>query len=88
MASDLTVQERRKIFIETGSPLDTTDFSKIKVRPGAHNSAPQSIDVSAFSFSKRTERSSPEKFIKKHTGSGGMLVSLQIAIIIYILTCC
>ena len=75
MASDLTVQERRKVFVETGSPLDATDFSKIRVRPGANVSPAMPIDVSAFSFSKRTEKPSPEKYVKKHTGFGGTMVS-------------
>lgn len=74
MTSDLTVQERRKIFLETGSPLDTTDFSKIKVRAGAHLPQSKPIDVSAFSYSRQTERQSPDKFVKKFTGTGGMLV--------------
>lgn len=75
MTSDLTVQERRKIFVETGSPLDATDFSKIRSRPGVHSTSTQPIDVSAFSFSKRTEKPSPEKYVKKHTGFGGTIVS-------------
>ena len=76
MTSDLTVQERRKIFVETGSPLDATDFSKIRSRPGVHSSSTKPIDVSAFSFSKQTEKPSPEKYVKKHTGFGGTIVSL------------
>jgi hypothetical protein len=79
MSSDLTVQEPRKIFKETGSPLDTTDFSRITVRAGAHDTRVKPVDISAFSFSKRTSRQSPEKFVKKHTGFGGMLVSILVA---------
>ena len=35
---------------------------------------PKDIDVSAFSFSKKTERISPTSFIKKGTGTGGTIV--------------
>jgi hypothetical protein len=78
MTSDLTVQERRKIFLETGSPLDATNTSRIKTRPGVHPREIKAVDVSAFSFSKHTEKVSPEKFVKKHTGTGGTIVCKQI----------
>ena len=32
------------------------------------------LDVSAFSYSKKTEKSSPKAFVRKGTGTGGTLV--------------
>lgn len=38
---------------ETGSPFDTTEFDKIKARPGVQETTTPEVDVGAFSFSKK-----------------------------------
>lgn len=61
-------------FIETGSCFDMTDTKHIKVRPGGHEALPKKdLDVSAFSFSKKTERKKPDQYVRRHTGAGGTL---------------
>jgi len=77
--ADLRLQPRIKPFVETGSAFDATDTSKIKLRAGGHelSTAPKHIDVSAFSFSKKTERLSPTGFIKKGTGTGGTIIKME-----------
>ena len=50
--------------------------SHIKCRPGGHNDLPvKPVDVSAFSFNKRTTKKIPNDFQRKHTGTGGTLAS-------------
>jgi len=79
MASDLKVQPKPKIFAETGSAFDATDFSRIKDRPGGHSNVPtKPVEISAFSYSRKTSRPSPTGFMKKHTGFGGTLVSRRV----------
>lgn len=68
MAADLRLQPRRKPFAETGSPFDATEMNKIKTRPGVEESAPIDIDVSAFSFSKKTIKADPTNFVKRGGG--------------------
>ncbi len=47
-----------------------------KCRPGGHNDLPvKPVDVSAFSFNKKTNKKTPQEFQKRHTGTGGTLVS-------------
>lgn len=49
----------------------------IQARAGGYDGLPsRDIDVSAFSYSKKTVKSDPKEFIKKHSGFGGTLVSL------------
>jgi len=72
--SNLKVQSKPKIFLETGSAFDATDFARIKERAGSHERIPtKEVDVSAFSFSKNTGKPSPKEFVKKGTGLGGTL---------------
>ena len=67
---------KKNIFLETGSCFDTTDTKHIKVRPGGHEALPKKeVDVSAFSFSRKTERKTPDGFVRRHTGPGGTLRS-------------
>jgi hypothetical protein len=76
--SPLKVQAATRIFAETGSSFDTTDIGRILTRPGSHDKLPsRPVDPHAFSFCKRTPHSNPNDFMKKGTGSGGMLVSKQ-----------
>ena len=66
----------KKSFFETGSCFDTTDTKHIKVRPGGHEALPKKdVDVSAFSFCRKTERKTPDRFVLGHTGTGGTLRS-------------
>ena len=47
-----------------------------KCRPGGHNDLPKkTVDVTAFSFSKKTLKKTPINFQRKHTGAGGTLAS-------------
>jgi hypothetical protein len=72
----LKVVPKTPIFAETGSAFDTTDIGRILTRPGSHDCLPaKQVDPSAFSLSKRTPHANPNDFVKKGTGSGGMLVS-------------
>ena len=72
MASDLKVRAREIHFKETGSCFDSTDIAKINVRAGGHESLPRKTsDPSAFSVAKRTDRVTPDRFLKKGTGTGG-----------------
>lgn len=77
--ADLKLQPATRKFKESGSAFDATDTSHIKVRPGGHDlsTKPKAIDVSAFSFSKRTEKVSPTHFMKKGTGTGGSVAKLD-----------
>ncbi len=47
-----------------------------QLRPGGHDTLPaKPIDVSAFSYSKRTNHQSPLSFLKRGTGNGGTVIS-------------
>ena len=71
---DLNMRQKYPLFVETGSCFDATNCKHIKVRPGGHEALPQKpLDVSAFSFSKKTGRKTPDQFIRRGTGSGGTL---------------
>eukprot|EP01006_Ploeotia_vitrea_P001541 TRINITY_DN105050_c0_g1_i1.p1 TRINITY_DN105050_c0_g1~~TRINITY_DN105050_c0_g1_i1.p1 ORF type:complete len:308 (+),score=15.03 TRINITY_DN105050_c0_g1_i1:21-944(+) len=76
MTSDLRVCTKTKIYKETGSAFDTTDIQKIKTRAGGHDTLPtRPIEISAFSYSKETQKQPPTNFTKRGTGFGGTLVS-------------
>ncbi|CAM9256433.1 unnamed protein product [Scytosiphon promiscuus] len=71
----IKIREKHKIFKETGSPFDATPIHSIKLRPGGHDTLPaKPIDVSAFSYSKRTAHQSPHSFLKRGTGNGGTVI--------------
>ena len=71
---DHRFRQKNPSFVETGSCFDKTDTRSIKVRPGGHEALPQKeLDISAFSFSKKTERKTPHAFVRKGTGAGGTL---------------
>jgi len=73
--TDFKVLSKSKAFAETGSAFDTTNVSKIKARAGGHDTIPpKPIDISAFSYSKHTDKPDPSHFTKRGTGSGGTLV--------------
>jgi len=75
-STDLKVRQRGIHFKETGSCFDATDLQSIHVRAGGHESLPQKLaDPSAFSLSKRTMRGTPNGFLKKGTGTGGMTMT-------------
>lgn len=47
----------------------------MQLRPGGHDTLPaKPIDVSAFSYSKRTAHQSPLSFLKRGTGNGGTVI--------------
>lgn len=71
---DLKIRQKYPLFVETGSCFDATNSKHIKVRPGGHEALPKKpLDVSAFSFSKKTGRKTPDQFIRRGTGPGGTL---------------
>lgn len=46
-----------------------------QLRPGGHDTLPaKPIDVSAFSYSKRTAHQNPLSFLKRGTGNGGTVI--------------
>jgi hypothetical protein len=48
----------------------------LQQRAGGHDTLiAKPIDISAFSFSKRTTKAAPTGFLKRGTGMGGTLVS-------------
>lgn len=54
----------------------TTSSANGQLRPGGHDTLPaKPIDVSAFSYSKRTAHQSPLSFLKRGTGNGGTVIS-------------
>lgn len=70
----ITGAEKHKAFVETGSCFDTTYIDPLKRRPGGHECIPSKVlDVSAFSFEKKTPRRMPSNFVRKGSGTGGML---------------
>ena len=74
MACSFDMRQKRPSFVETGSCFDATNAKHIKVRPGGHEALPQKdLDVSAFCFSKKTDRRTPKQFVRKGSGSGGTL---------------
>ena len=47
-----------------------------QTRAGGHDNVPvKQVDISAFSYSKRTGKAEPVDFVKKGTGNGGMMVA-------------
>jgi hypothetical protein len=73
MAS-LKVQQKAKIFKETGSAFDATDFESIRERAGSTEKLPtKEIDTSAFSYSQKTKKNMPSEFMRKHSGFGGSM---------------
>lgn len=45
------------------------------MRPGGHDTLPaKPIDVSAFSYSRRTTHQNPQSFLKRGTGNGGTVI--------------
>jgi len=73
--SHLKCTPKGRVFAETGSSFDTTDIGRILTRAGSHDAIPtRPVDISAFSYSKRTQKADPHVFVRKGTGSGGMLV--------------
>jgi len=73
--SQLKLNPRKKVSPETGSAFDTTNMAAITVRAGGHHHGPGvEPDVGAFSYSKKTTKSSPTGFMRKGTGSGGTVV--------------
>lgn len=74
MAS-LKVRPKPKIFKESGSPFDATDFDSITQKPGGHDVVPKpGTDVSAFSHSKTISKPLPSAHLKSRTGTGGTLL--------------
>lgn len=46
-----------------------------QLRPGGHDTLPaKPIDVSAFSYSRRTTHQNPQSFLKRGTGNGGTVI--------------
>ncbi|CAM9538606.1 unnamed protein product [Ascophyllum nodosum] len=75
VSGSIKIREKPKINKETGSPFDATPIHLIQVRPGGHDIlAAKPIDVSAFSYSKRTAQRNPRSFLKRGTGNGGTAV--------------
>ena len=71
---DHRFRQKNPTFVETGSCFDKTDTRSIKVRPGGHEALPQKeLDISAFSFNKKTERKTPHAFVRRGSGAGGTL---------------
>lgn len=62
---------------ETGSCFDRTAAVDDAIRPGGHIPTKQAVDVSAFSFSRKTSRRVPGNFVKKGTGTGGLSGTLR-----------
>lgn len=72
--SDVLMRQKLPTFAETGSCFDATNIDKIKVRAGGHDALPiKPVDVSAFSFNKRTDKKTPSNYQRKGTGAGGTL---------------
>jgi hypothetical protein len=57
---------------ETGSCFDRTEEKGNYARAGGHNQTKESIDETAFSFTKKTVRKTTNKFMRKGTGTGGL----------------
>ena len=75
MAS-LKVRKKAKIFKETGSAFDATNFDVITERAGSTERIPtKEVDTSAFSYSMKTVKPLPSNYMKKHTGFGGSMRS-------------
>jgi len=78
----LRVNQRTKIFKETGSALDATEISKIKTRAGSHEVVPtRQIDEDAFSFSKKLPKADPSDFVKKGNGNGGTMIPKPVPVL-------
>ena len=61
--------------IPLGTHVFQNCFVRAQLRPGGHDTLPaKPIDVSAFSYSKRTAHQSPLSFLKRGTGNGGTVI--------------
>lgn len=79
MAS-LKVRPKAKVFKESGSPLDATDFAAISTRAGGHDTVPKpTAEISAFSHSKKINKPNPNSHLKSRTGTGGTLLPKPVA---------
>merc|ERR1719178_273671 len=68
--NDIKMRSFPHVNAETGSCFDSTDIEGGKGRAGGHESLPKkTVDVSAFSLSKKTMKKGPNGFMKKGTGS-------------------
>ncbi|CAM9451004.1 unnamed protein product [Choristocarpus tenellus] len=68
----IKIRDKHVVCKETGSPFDATPIQTIQLRPGGHDTLPaRPVDVSAFSYCKRTARPGPQGFLKRGTGNGG-----------------
>ena len=75
MSSTLSLMPKGKIFKESGSAFDATDFAAIKSKAGGHETVPRrNVDVSAFSLSRKTGRVDPHEFTRKGSGNGGTML--------------
>lgn len=75
MSSTLNLTSKGRVFAESGSCFDATNFDVIKTKPGGHETVPKrQIDISAFSLSKRTGKVDPSRFLEKKTGNGGTML--------------
>lgn len=71
----IKIREKPTIFKETGSPFDATPIHSIKLRPGGHDTlSAKPIDISAFSYSRKTAQQNPQSFLKRGTGNGGTVI--------------
>jgi len=72
---DLKIIPKKKIFKESGSPFDATDFESITQRPGGHDVVPKpTTNIGAFSLSKKINKPDSSMPLKKRTGTGGTLL--------------
>lgn len=71
----LRVVPKVKILHDTGSALDTTDITAIKIRAGSHDFVPtKPVDIAAFSHSKKLDKPDPYNYTKKGDGNGGTMI--------------
>lgn len=76
MSSELRISAKAIVNKHSGSCFDTTNTGGlVKVRPGGHQSLPSKmLEPSAFSLHKQTARPEKNNFLRKGTGTGGMLI--------------
>ncbi|GBG28704.1 Parkin coregulated protein-like [Hondaea fermentalgiana] len=60
---------REKSHVATGSPFDRTAFVPDQIGDGEEK---REVDVRAFSFERKVTRPSPEQFLRKSQGTGGL----------------
>ena len=78
MAS-LKVRPKPKVFKESGSPFDATDFDSITTKPGGHETVPKpGTDVAAFSHSKTISKPSPSMHLKAYWHRGNVVTQAEI----------